>query len=389
MSFFFIFSSTLSILYAYTGFRLIPSLCSGKKKAGAWIVLILLYVCLILAFFFRTALRFPDLVSLLAWTGYSGLGLISYLFCLTLGRDLLIIPCVTFLRIKRFFFAQNKQMQPSPERRQFLYHASSAAIALMGGALAGAGTFLALKKPTIVRINIPLKKEHHLLKGLTLVQFTDLHIGPTIGYHYVEQVCDTIKNLKADIIVFTGDLADGSPQTLIHELSPLLALQAPLGKYFVTGNHEYYSGAERWIHQAKISGFEPLLNEHRTINYHNGLLTLAGVTDIQSHRFFPYHRSSPAAAIENAPQDSYKLLLAHHPTSIYQAASSGFDLQLSGHTHGGQYFPFEYAVGLQHPFIKGMYQYEKTQIYVNQGTGYWGPPLRLGTFPEITLFTFI
>ena len=125
------------------------------------------------------------------------------------------------------------------------------------------------------------------------------------------------------------------------------------------------------------------------IRYNGGLLTLAGVTDIRAGRFFEDHRSSPATAIKNAPENSFKLLLAHQPTSVYEAAQAGFDLQLSGHTHGGQYFPFEYAVQGLHPFVKGMYQHEQTKVYVNQGTGYWGPPLRIGTVPEITLFTFI
>ncbi|MFH2058842.1 MAG: metallophosphoesterase [Pseudomonadota bacterium] len=389
MGFFFTFSSFLAVIYAYTGFRLIPSLFKGKKAMGAWVILTFLFLILIVHIYFRHSHLNPYLTQTLAWTGYSGLGLISYLFCMAFARDLLIIPSVTFLKIRQFLSPQPKQVQPSLERRKFLYKASSTAILLMGGPIAGIGTFFALQKPKVIQVTIPLKEEFKNLTGLTLVQFTDLHIGPTIGYRYVKKICDTIKTLNADIIVFTGDLADGSPSDLAHAVSPLMDLWAPFGKFFVTGNHEYYSGAERWINQVKILGYQPLLNEHRVIEYNNGLLTLAGVTDIRAEVFFPHHRSSPEAAIKGAPKNSYKLLLAHRPTSVYDAADAGFDLQLSGHTHGGQYFPFEYFVKLQHPFIKGMYQHRQTQVYVNQGTGYWGPPLRLGTFPEITLFKFI
>ena len=389
MIFFIIFSSFLFIIYIYTGFRLIPALL--KKRAGlwCWVILILSFVSLILHLYLRVNDIYFHISQILAWIGYTSLGLVSTLFCLSFFRDLLIIPILTILKIKEFFIKAKKISLFNPEKRNFLFKASGYSIAALSSCTTFFGYFAALQKPKVVQIDITLKQNLKNLKGLKIVQFTDLHVGPTIRYDYIKQVCDIIHSLNADIIVFTGDLADGSPQDLAHDISPLKGLYAPHGKYFVTGNHEYYSGAKRWIHQARILGFVPLINEHRVIKYKKGLLTLAGVTDIRGAAFFETHRSNPKKAIQGCPEKSFKLLCAHQPTSVYQASPAGFDLQLSGHTHGGQYFPFNYFIKLEHPFVKGLYQYQNTQVYVNQGTGYWGPPLRIGTFPEITLFKFI
>jgi len=389
MAFFLIFSSFLAIVYFYTGLRLIPSLFKGKKALFAWIILLAFWAGLILHIYLLVSFILPDLSKILAWIGYSGLGLMSYLFCLTIDRDLIFIPWAVIETTKRFFSSKDEPPLISSKRRQFLYTASSYGIVMLGLPLTGIGAYFALQKPRVVHIDISLKPDMKGLKGLTLVQFSDLHIGPTIGYTYVKQVCDIIQDLEADIITFTGDLVDGTPENLAKDIAPLKDLTAPLGKYFVTGNHEYYSGVNRWIEQARLLGYDPLLNEHRVIEYNAGRLTLAGVNDIRAGSFSTAHRSRPKKALRGAPKDSYKLLLAHQPTSVYEAANLGVDLQLSGHTHGGQYYPIEYAVQMLHPFVKGMYQHKNTQIYVNQGTGYWGPPLRLGTFPEITLFTFI
>lgn len=389
MAFFFIFSSFLALVYVYTGIRLIPYLFTGKKAYFAWFCLVYSLLAVVFHIYLRVTQQYSTLSSFLAWTGYTSLGFISYLFLLSVFRDAIALISRIFLRVKHLYSTSQNNQLHNPDRRHFLYKATSFSIAAVSGAATLVGAAKALEPPTIVQINIPLPPGSKNLKGLTLAQFTDLHAGPTIGYDYIRPMADAIQALNADIIAFTGDLVDGQPQDLEHDLSVLKTLDAPLGKFFVTGNHEYYSGALQWIEYVKTLGFSPLLNEHRKIEYNNGHLTLAGVTDIQAHKFYPHHLSSPAKSIKGALSDSYKLLLAHQPVSIYKAAESGFDLQLSGHTHGGQYFPFQYAVPLDQPFVKGLYQYKNTRLYVSQGTGYWGPPLRLGTFPEITLFKFI
>ncbi|NOX33573.1 MAG: metallophosphoesterase [Deltaproteobacteria bacterium] len=365
------------------------TLSNKKARLFCWIILILLLFSLIVHIYFRVNYIFHDVSIVLAWVGYTSLGLVIYLFCFAFFRDLLIIVSLMTLKIKKLFIKSGKTPFFSPERRGFLFKASGYSIAFLSASATAFGYATALEEPRIVKIDIRLNQDRKDLRGLRILQITDLHVGPTIQYDYVKRVCDKIQVLKADLILFTGDLADGSPKALGFDVSPLTDIEAPLGKYFVTGNHEYYSGAKRWIHEVKRLGFKPLINEHKVIKYNKGLLTLAGVTDINAGAFFKEHESSPRKAILGCPENSFKLLCAHQPTSIYQASKAGFDFQISGHTHGGQFFPFNFFIRLQQPFIKGYYKYRNTKLYVSQGTGYWGPPLRLGTFPEITLFKFI
>jgi predicted MPP superfamily phosphohydrolase len=388
LAFFYIFSLLLAILYTYTGFRLIPALFRKKSAFVAWFLLFVFWAVLSAHVYFRVTDTWPDVSRPFAWLGYSWLGVMSYLFCLTLIRDGGLVFAALFSRLKRLLIKKRGLLSPSVERRQFLYRSSSTAITVLSLSLGATGAWCALQRPRVIRIPIHLPVHLAGLNGLTLAQFTDLHVGPTVGYAYVKQVCDIIGALCPDMIVFTGDLIDGHPDHLQGDIAPLKDLNAPLGNFFITGNHEYYSGVEPWLDQVVKLGFLPLLNEHRVIDYHQTQLTLAGVTDSHSRQIFPKHQWSPERAIRNAPENSYKLLLAHQPSDVYAAAQAGFDYQISGHTHGGQYYPFGYAVNLLHPFVKGLYKYKNTFVYVNQGTGYWGPPMRIGTFPEITLFTF-
>lgn len=392
MAFFYIFSSFLAVLYIYTGIRLIPSLFTKRTAFPAWICLFLFWAALALHVYFRVTDTHPELSRPLAWVGYSWLGMMSYLFCLVAGRDIIFVPVKAMIKIKQFIFPEPEKKSsnlPSRKRRHFLYQSTSFGISALSFSLTGLGAHFALQKPRVVSISIPLPENLKQLSCLTLAQFTDLHIGPTIGYGYVRQVCDILQDLNADIIAFTGDLVDGTPENLRNDLSPLKDLSARYGKFFITGNHEYYSGVERWLVEIENLGFTPLLNKHRVIEHNTAKLTLAGVTDSHSQRIFPFHQSSPSRALKGASKHSYKLLLAHQPSDVYKAADAGFHYQLSGHTHGGQYYPFQYGVKALHPFVKGLYRYKTTTVYVNQGTGYWGPPLRMGTFPEITLFTFV
>lgn len=375
-------------MYAYTGFRLIRFLCRGKIKWLAWGLLLSFWFIVILHIYLRVTFIYPGLSNILAWIGYSGLGFITYLFCLVFLRDVSIILSLSFIKTIGRFSSQKKRPFNS-ERRRFLFTSTGYAIAAVSGAGALYGAVEALQPPRVVHLDIVIHARHSRLKGLKLVQFTDLHVGPTIGYGYVKKVSEIIHSLHADIIVFTGDLADGAPVELGFDVSPLLDISAPLGKYFVTGNHEYYSGADRWIGHAAELGFRPLLNENVVLDYNGGILTLSGVTDIRAGNFSPRHKSDPQKAFRGCPKNSFKLLCAHQPTSIYEASNMGVDLQLSGHTHGGQYFPFNFFVRMGHPFVKGLYRYKNALVYVSQGTGYWGPPLRTGTFPEITQINFI
>src|SRR6266702_2837822 len=180
-----------------------------------------------------------------------------------------------------------------------------------------------------------------------------------------------------------GDVADGLPPVLRDEVAPLAWLAAPHGKFFVTGNHEYYWDAAAWVRELERLGFSALVNAHRVIRRGTARLVLAGVTDHSASRLVPGHASDPAAAVAGALESDVWVLLAHQPKSAFEARAVGFDLQLSGHTHGGQYFPFNLLVRLFQPFVAGLHRLEEMWLYVSRGTGYWGP--RLGAPSEITL----
>lgn len=260
-------------------------------------------------------------------------------------------------------------------------------LAVVGGAVAVLlGGLWRARRPALVRVvDVPIARLPSDLEGLRIAQLSDLHVGPTLRRAFVERVVHTTNGLEPDLIALTGDVADGFPGALRDDVAPLAALSAPLGKYFVTGNHEYYWDATGWVRELKRLGFSPLVNAHRVLRRGSGRVLLAGVTDLSASGSGPGPASDPAAAVAGAPESDVRVLLAHQPMSAFAARAVGFDLQLSGHTHGGQYFPFNLLVRLFQPFVAGLHRLEAMWLYVSRGTGYWGPPLRLGAPAEITL----
>jgi predicted MPP superfamily phosphohydrolase len=217
-----------------------------------------------------------------------------------------------------------------------------------------------------------------------------VHVGSQIKRSYVEAIVDAVNSLGADLVAVTGDLVDGSVRDLSAHIEPLGRLRARYGAYLVTGNHEYYSGEPAWTAEFRRLGLRVLLNEHVVVRHGGSPLVLAGVTDFSAHHFNPAQRSDPAAALAGAPADAaVKILLAHQPRSATAAAQAGFDLQLSGHTHGGQFWPWNLFVRLQQPFTAGLHRLNHLWVYISRGTGYWGPPNRFGIPSEITLLRLV
>jgi predicted MPP superfamily phosphohydrolase len=278
---------------------------------------------------------------------------------------------------------------PNPERRQWLARIFGAVVLLIGGSATGVALYTALRGTRVQRVRVSLERLPKQLDGTKIVQLSDVHIGPTLGRDFLEHVVRTTNALEPDVIVITGDLVDGTVESIGELCTPLAHLQARYGVYFVTGNHEYYSGALDWCRHLPSLGVRVLRNEHVSIGTEEHSFDLAGIDDHHAEQFGHGHGADLARAVQGRNPDRSLVLLAHQPRQALEAEQHGVELQLSGHTHGGQIWPFNYLVKLQQPIVAGLGRVGKTQVYVNSGTGYWGPPMRLGTVPEITELTLL
>jgi predicted MPP superfamily phosphohydrolase len=262
---------------------------------------------------------------------------------------------------------------------------SAQVVVILTSAATLVGFFNARRRAAVVEVEVRVENLPSELQGFSIAQISDVHVGQTIRHGYVSAIVTAVNSLEPDVIAITGDLVDGSVQQLAPHVAPLGNLRARHGAYFVTGNHEYYSGAQAWVQELRRIGLTVLMNEHVILQHEGASLVLAGVTDYSAHHFNRAERSDPEAAMCGAPADAgARVLLAHQPRSAQAAAAAGFDLQLSGHTHGGQFWPWNLFVRFQQPFTAGLGRLEKMWIYTSRGTGYWGPPKRLGAPSEIT-----
>ncbi|MFP2910296.1 metallophosphoesterase, partial [Pyxidicoccus sp. 3LFB2] len=243
----------------------------------------------------------------------------------------------------------------------------------------------------VERLTVPVAGLGPGLSGLKVVQISDIHIGLTLDGRWLRRVVEQVNALKPDIVAVTGDLVDGFVEALRDEVKPLADLRAPLGVFYVTGNHEYYNDGPAWAAEVARLGLTVLQNEHRVVERGGARLTVAGVTDHDAGHVHPAHASRPDVALHGAPSGVPRLLLAHQPRSALDVARAGVavDLQLSGHTHGGQVFPFMFFVKLQQPVVRGLATIAGVRVYTHRGTGYWGPPMRLGPAPEIAELTLV
>jgi predicted MPP superfamily phosphohydrolase len=274
-----------------------------------------------------------------------------------------------------------------PERRQLLSRAFGLLVVLVAGGLSVAAVRSGLAKVAVREISVRLRRLPQKLDGLTIVQLTDVHVGPTIGRPFIEEIVARTNATNPDVIAITGDLVDGSVEDLRDHVAPLAALRARYGVYFVTGNHEYYSGVPAWCDELTRLGIRVLRNERVSIGDDEASFDLAGIDDAQSQQFGEGHGPDLARAVEGRDVTRELVLLAHQPRAVFEAVTHGVGLQLSGHTHGGQIWPWNYFVRLQQPVVAGLARFSETQVYVSSGTGYWGPPMRLAAPAEITRVT--
>ncbi len=383
--------SVATFLTLYIGLRFIqPMRVRRRWKVAAWLFVgVMLFGQRLSRLLHRNGLE-GDLLDLCNWVGYVFLGLISFLVVFMLVRDIPLLVRATMNALGRLFVKRSDRpyfIEPDLERRRFLLIASNAVILASVVPLSGYAIFEARRKPTVVYNDLIIPDLPQGLDGFTIAQISDTRIVPTIRGEWMRMVVDEVNALEADMVVHTGDLVDGSVTQLNGAVRPIADLKAPHGTWFCTGNHEYYSGVQAWLKETSRLGMQPLVNEHVLIDTGKGKILLAGVSDYNGSRLEPSHTSSPADAIKGAPDHDVSILLAHQPRSVFEASKAGFDVQLSGHTHGGQDFPYTLAIHLFQPYLRVLHLHDDTPPYVNTGTGYWGPPMRLGTTSEITLHT--
>ena len=288
--------------------------------------------------------------------------------------------------------AAGGQLAPptDPARRLFVARTLAGGAAFAAAGATGLGVEGAIGDPRVREVPVRLERLPPALSGFTLAQVSDLHVGPTIRERHVRRVVDLTNALRPDAVVITGDLVDGSVAELRSATAHLARLRAPHGVWFVTGNHEYYSGARAWLEELARYGVRPLRNERVTIGDRGpggASFDLAGVDDWSVARAEDDAWPALDRATAGRDPDRALVLLAHQPRGVAEAARAGVELQISGHTHGGQIFPWSLVVGAVFPYYKGLYQHREGgrpgQIYVSCGAGYWGPPLRLGAPAEV------
>lgn len=239
--------------------------------------------------------------------------------------------------------------------------------------------------PKIENIKIPIRNVNDKSKIVRIAQISDLHISDQSSKKFIELVVNEVNKLNPEFIVLTGDIGDGEPAHLKDKIDILKILKPRYKTFYIPGNHECYWGVKEWIHAIKEVGATPLINKHEIFDFDGFKIAIAGVPDFWNERFEASEKSDPVKAIANCPSDvQFKILLAHQPQSYKQALVAGFDMQLSGHTHAGQYLPWSLIIGLFHKFSRGLYKHQNMWVYVNRGTGHWGPALRILASPEIT-----
>ncbi|AXB46584.1 metallophosphoesterase [Amycolatopsis albispora] len=365
----------LALLHIYIWKRLVRDTTSpGLVRRVAAVALILLVAFMIAAFVFGTQAD-PAVAQWFAWPGYLWLALFYYLMLATLVLE---VPRL-FLRK----WAKSDEPIAGVSRRVFLARGTAAIAGAAAVGIVGYGTTVAMGGPSVTRVPITLRRLDPRASGFRIALISDVHLGPLLGRSFTQRVVDLVNEQRPDAVAIVGDLVDGSVEHLAEAAEPLRDLRSTHGTFFVTGNHEYYSGYTEWVDHVPTLGIRPLRNERVSITHHGGTFDLAGVNDATAYQW--QDDADVGKALRGRDPARAVVLLAHQPVDVQDAVDHDVDLQLSGHTHGGQITPFELLVSLQQGAVAGLSQHGNTQLYVTRGAGFWGPPVRVGAPPDITV----
>ncbi|BBX18345.1 metallophosphatase [Mycolicibacterium duvalii] len=378
--FFLILASVLGLMHLYVWKRVVKDTTRpGRVRRWASLVLVGLLALLV------AALVVPRTAGVtgfrwLAWPGYLWFGVVAYLFLTLLALE----P----VRLLRALWRRGRRSEEpeSVQRRIFLSRVAAVTAGAATVGLVGTGLTNALGPPQILRVPVRLPRLDPAFDGFRIAVVSDIHLGPLLGRAHTERIVAMINETEPDLVAVVGDVVDGTVAELGSAAAPLQDLVAREGAFFITGNHEYFvEDTDEWLRELDRLGLQPLRNENTRIRRGAGGFDLVGINDLAGES-----RSDPPdldRALRGIQRGSPTVLLAHQPVQVGEAAERGVDLQISGHTHGGQMWPFHYAVDLAQPALAGLSRVRDTQLYVTRGAGFWGPPLRVGAPPDISVLT--
>src|SRR6188472_2529586 len=376
-----ILGTVLGLIHLYVWKRLVKDTVRGRTRWVLTGVLLALTVLLFGTLFLPRLCGFRE-PAWLAWPGYLWFGLVVYLF-LTL---LVLEPVLLALRrwVKQKPQDEQPVAPPAMNRRLFLARASAAAAGAASVSLVGVGVSNAMGPPNLLREPVRLRRLDPGLSGFRIAVVSDIHLGPLAGRAHTERIVAMINETEPDLVAIVGDLVDGTVGELGPAAEPLRDLVSREGSFFVTGNHEYFvDDTPSWLRELERLGVAPLQNENTAIRRGAAAFDLAGVNDVAGEQ-----RSDLPdfdRALSGVDGSRPTILLAHQPVQVTEASARGVDLQLSGHTHGGQMWPFHYIVRAVQPSLAGLSTVDETQLYVTRGAGFWGPPVRIGAPSDITI----
>lgn len=410
-----ILSALVALMHWYVWKRLIKDVVRpGRARRVATVAFVLL-ACLVFATLILGRAVPPDVARWFTWPGYVWFALVVYLFLTNLVLELPRLALRGWLRRAPLVAtARNDKtadsttdsttdtappVDPPPvdtpaaeppsrrpvnqSRRLFLARSTALVAGAASTGLVGFGMVNALGPPDLLRVPVSLRRLDPAFAGFRIAVVSDIHLSSLLGRAHTERITRMINEAEPDLVAIVGDLADGTPEELRSAVEPLRDLAPREGSFFVTGNHEYFIDVEAWIRELDRLGVHTLRNERTVITRGSASLDLAGVTDITGQ--MADDGPDFDAALGGRDTDRPVVLMAHQPVQVDDAAERGVDLQLSGHTHGGQMYPFHHLVRLAQPSVAGLSKVDDTWLYVSRGAGFWGPPVRVGAPPDISV----
>jgi uncharacterized protein len=388
-------SAVLGLMHLYLWKRLVKDTTRPGRTRWILTAILIALAMLLIATLILPRVIGPSESGWFAWPGYMWFGLAVYLFL-----TLLVLEPVR-LALRRWIKPKPPEMpiaiteppgeeepaaSPALNRRVFLARASAVAAGAASVGLVGLGAANALGPPDLLQVPVRLRRLDPAFNGFRIAVVSDIHLGPLTGRAHTERIVEMINATEPDLVAIVGDLVDGTVEELGGAAEPLQDLVSREGTFFVTGNHEYFvEDPFSWLRELERLGVQPMRNENTAIRRGAAAFDLAGVNDVSGES----HSDAPDFDRALTGLDSARptVLLAHQPVLVEEAATRGVDLQLSGHTHGGQMWPFHYIVRLAQPSLAGLSTVDNTQLYVTRGAGFWGPPVRIGAPPDITVLS--